>query len=101
MISRGPVGHFLDRRLVLEEIAAVDGVVEVLPLAVAQLPRQVVDAVDAALGADAVRALHGQEAHEADVALQFGQFHGRRQPGQPAADDHHGRFRHVHVFVRG
>ena len=57
---RGPVGHFLDRRLVLQEVAAVDRVVEVLPLVVAELPGEVVDAVDAALGADAVRALDRQ-----------------------------------------
>jgi hypothetical protein len=44
---------------VLKEIAAVDGVVEVLPLVVADLPRLVVDAVDAPLGADAVRAPTG------------------------------------------
>ena len=91
---RRPVGHFLDRRLVLEEIAAVDGVVKVLPLGVAQLPREVVDAVDAALGADAVRALDGQQAHQADAAFELGQFHGGRQPGQSAADDHYAWFGH-------
>ena len=56
---RGPIGHFLDRRLVLQEIAAVDGVLEMLPLAVAELPGEVVDAVDAALGAAAMRARSG------------------------------------------
>ena len=91
---RRPVGQFLDRRLVLEEIAAVDGVVEMLPLVVAELPREVVDAVDAALGADAVRAFDGQQAHDADVAFEFGQFHGGRQAGQSAADDHYAWFGH-------
>ncbi len=58
---RGPQStHLLDRRLVLEEVAAVDRVVEVLPLGVAELARQIVDAVDPALGADAVRAAHGR-----------------------------------------
>ena len=90
----GPVGQFLDRRLVLQEVAAVDGVVEVLPFAVAQLPRQVVDAVDAALGADAMRAFHRQEAHDAHVAFQLGQLDGGGHSGQSAADDHHRWFRH-------
>ncbi len=49
MILRGPIGEFLDRRLVLEKVAAVDRVVKMLPLAVAQLPRKVIDAIDAAL----------------------------------------------------
>ena len=89
MILGRPVGHFLDRRLMLQEVAAVDGVVEVQPLVVALLPRQVVDAVDAALGADAVRALDRREAHQVDVDAQLGQLHGGRQAGQPAADDHY------------
>ena len=45
----------------LEEIAAVDRVVEVFPLAVAELPGEVVDAVDAALGAAAMRAAQGTQ----------------------------------------
>ena len=36
---RPPLGHFLDRRLVLQKVAAVDGVVEVQPLVVALLAR--------------------------------------------------------------
>ena len=39
---RRPVGHLLDGRLMLQEVAAVDGVVKVLPFAVAQLARLVV-----------------------------------------------------------
>ena len=91
---RRPVGQFLDRRLVLEEIAAIDGVVEMLPLVVAKLLREVVHAVDAALGAGAVRAFDGQQAHQADVAFEFGQFHGGGQSGQSAADDHYAWFGH-------
>ena len=89
MILRAPFGHFLDRRLMLQEVAAVDRVVEVQPLAVALLPGDVVDAVDAALGANAVRAFDRREAHQVDVDAQFGQLHGGGQTGQPAADDHH------------
>ncbi len=44
-----PEGHFLDRGLVLQEVAAVDRVVEVQIFAVALLARDVVDAVDASL----------------------------------------------------
>ena len=88
MILRAPVGHFLDRRLMLQKVAAVDGVVEVQPLVVALLAREVVDAVDAALGADAVRALDRRQAHQVDVDAQLGQLHRGRQTGQPAADDH-------------
>ena len=58
---RRPIGQFLYRRLVLQKVAAVDGVFKMLPFAVAQLPRQVVDAVDAALGADAMRPLQRQD----------------------------------------
>jgi len=64
---RAPIGHFLDRRLVLEEVTAVDGVVEVLPLGVPLLTREGVDAVDPPLGADAVRPLHRNEAHQVDI----------------------------------
>ena len=89
MILRRPISQFLDRRLVLQEIAAVHRVVEVFPLVVAQLPGKIVDAVDAALAHSAVRALDRQQAHQAHAAIQFGQFHGGRQPGQSAADDHY------------
>ena len=92
---RPPIGHFLDRRLMLQKVAAVDRVVEVQPLAVALLPRHVVDAVDAALSADAVRALDRDEAHQIDVDAELGQLHRGRQPGQSAADDHHALLCHL------
>ncbi len=46
---RRPIGQFLDRRLVLQEIAAVDGVVEMFPLVIAQLAGKIVDTVNTAL----------------------------------------------------
>ena len=46
---RRPIGHFLHGWLVLQEIAAVDGIFEVLPLIVAELAGEIVDAVNAAL----------------------------------------------------
>ena len=96
---RRPIGHFLDRRLMLQEVAAVDRVVEVLPLVVALLPREIVDAVDAALGADAVRALDGHQAHQVDVDAQLGQLHGGRQAGQSAANHQYPLLRHA-AFIR-
>ena len=71
----------LDRRLVLQEIAAVDGVLEMLPLAVAELPGEVVDAVDAALGAAAMRA----------AAAAAGSSRPRRTPVRPASWPRPGR----------
>ncbi len=46
---RCPVGHFLDGRLMLQEVATVDRVVEVQVLAVALLAGSIVDAIDSAL----------------------------------------------------
>ena len=100
MILRRPFGHFLDRRLVLQKVAAVDRVVEVQPLAVPLLPSDAVDGVDAPLGTDAVRAFHRREAHQVDLDAQLGQFHGGRQPGQPAADNHHALLCHVRLTSR-
>ena len=74
---RSPVGHFFDRRLVLEKVAAVDGVVEVFPFRVSLLPRERVDAVDATLGTDAVRPLDWHETEQVDMHSQFRQPHGR------------------------
>ena len=79
----------------LQEIAAVDGVVEMLPLVVALLPGEIVDAVDAALGTHAVRALDRHEAHQIDVDAQLGQLHRRRQARQSAADHQYALLRHA------
>src|SRR5205807_10269112 len=86
---------FLDRRLMLQEVPAVDGVVEMEPLAVALLAGQRIDAVDAALRADAVRAFDRRKAHDIDVDTQFGQLHRRRQARQPAADHHYSLLCHL------
>jgi len=53
----------------LQEIATIDGVVKVLPLAIALLPSQIVATVDAALGANAVRTFDRRETHQVDVNL--------------------------------
>jgi len=78
----------------LQEIAAVERIVEMLPLAVAELPGKIVDAVDSALSTGAVRTLDRQQAHQPHAAIQFSQFHRGRQPGQSAADDHYTRSCH-------
>ena len=62
---RGPIDHFPHRRLMLEKLAAVDGVLEVFPFGVVELSREVVDAVDAALRTAAVGSPQGGEAHDA------------------------------------
>ena len=54
MIFGAAVRHFFDGWLVVQEVAAVDGVVQVFPLVVAVLASKVVDAVNAALRAGAV-----------------------------------------------
>ncbi len=77
--------HVFHRRLVGEEVAAVDGVVEVLPGGVA-FALQVFGGVDAALGADRVRALHGHDGEQVHVAAHLGDLDDGSQPCQPAAD---------------
>ena len=63
--------HVLYGGLVGEEVAAIDGVVEVLGYGVA-LALEVFGGVDAALGADGVRALDGDDGKEVDDAAGFG-----------------------------
>jgi hypothetical protein len=65
--ARRPVRHLVDRGLLRQEVAAVDGLLEVLPLAEALLARDVVAGVDAALRAHGVAALDGDDAEEVDL----------------------------------
>ena len=58
--------HGLDRRLVGQEVAAVDGVVEMLPGGIA-FALQILCGVDAALGADGVRALYRHDGEQVDA----------------------------------
>ena len=96
---RAPFDHFLDGRLVLQEVAAVNRVVKMEPLAIALLPGQRIDAVDAAFGADAVRALHRSETQQIDVDAQLSHLHHGRQAGQSAADNHHALLSHISCSV--
>ena len=75
MAGRG-LAHVLDGRLVGEEVAAVDGVVEVLAGGVA-LALEVLGGVDAALGADRVRALDRDDGEEVDRAAGLGDLDDR------------------------
>ena len=80
------LAHLLDGGLVGEEIAAVDGVVEVGPGAVA-LALEVLGGVDAALGADGVRALDRDDGEEVDGAAGFGDFDSGGETGQASSYD--------------
>ncbi len=79
-------GHVLDGGLVGEEVAAVDGVVEVLEDGVA-LALEVLGGVDAALGADGVRALDGDDREEVDGAAGFGDLDDGGEAGEASAYD--------------
>ena len=79
------LAHGLDGRLVGEEVAAVDGVVEVLRRGVA-LALQVLGGVDAALRADRVGALDRDDREQIDRAAGFGDLDDRREPGEASAN---------------
>ncbi len=78
--------HGLHRRLVGEEIAAVHGVVKVLPGGVA-FALQVLGGIDAALGAHRVRPLDRDDREEVDVTSHLGNLDGGRQACQSATDN--------------
>ena len=84
---RGPVGHLVDRRLVVEEVAADERLVHVLPLGVALLAGHLVAGVDAALGAHGVAALHRDHREQVHRQPRLGHADRGGQAGQPAADD--------------
>ncbi len=79
----------------IEKVAAVDGIVQVLPLAVAQLPGLVVATVDPALSANAVRAFDRRQADQVDLDAQLGKLHGRRETCQSAANDYYAMLCHL------
>src|SRR6185503_13460022 len=76
--------HLLDWGLVGEEVAAVDGVVEVGPGAVA-FALEVLGGVDAALRADRVRTLHGNDGEKINGTASLGDLDNGREPRQAAA----------------
>jgi hypothetical protein len=84
--GRRGLAHGFDRRLVGEKIAAVDGVVEVLRGGVA-FALEIFGGVDAALRANRVRALDGNDGKQIDRAAGFGDFDYRGESGEASA--HH------------
>ena len=84
---RCPVGHLVHGGLLGQEVPAVDGLLEVLPLAEALLARDVVARVDAALRAHRVAALHGDDAEEVDLHPELGALDCAREAREPASDD--------------
>ncbi len=78
--------HELDGGLVGEEVAAVDGVVEVLE-DVVTLALEVLGGVDAALGADGVRALDRDDREQVYLAAEFGDLDDGGESGEAAAND--------------
>ena len=83
--GRGGLAHGLDGGLVGEEVAAVDGVVEVLVGGVA-LALQILCGVDAALGADRVRTLDRDDGKQVDRAAGLGDLDDRCQSGEASAN---------------
>ncbi len=77
--------HGLDGRLVGEEVAAIDGVVEMLVGGVA-FALEILGSVDAALRADGVRALDGDDGEEVDVSACLRDFDDCCEPGQASAN---------------
>ncbi len=80
------LAHGLDRRLVGEEVAAVDGVVEVLAGGVA-FALEVLGGVDAALRADRVRALDRDDGEQVNFTAHFGDLDDGGKAGEASAYD--------------
>ena len=90
----GAMSHIsLHRRLVGQEVAAVDGVVEVDPGGVA-FALQVLGGVDAALRADRVRPLDRNDGEQVDVTAHLGNLDGRGQSRQSATHNDDLRMSH-------
>jgi hypothetical protein len=83
--GRRGFAHGFDGGLVGEEVAAVDGVVEVLVGGVA-LALEVFGGVDAALGANRVRALDGDDGKQIDVPPASAILMTAARPGQASAN---------------
>ena len=92
---RRGLAHGFHGRLVGEEVAAIDGVVEVLVGGVA-FALQVLRGVDAALRAYGVRALDGDDGEQVDVAAGLGDLDDCCESGEPSA--HHDDSGSCHRF---
>src|SRR5712692_1019088 len=88
------VAHGLDRRLVGEEVATINRVVEVLPGGIA-FALQVLGGVDASLGADRVRALYGDDGEQVNLTAHLGDLDDGGEARQAAAHNYDFRSRHA------
>ena len=82
----GFIAHALDERLIGEEVAAVDGVVEMLGGGV-PFALLIFCGVDAALGADGMGALYGNDGEEVDRDTGFGNTDCGHESGQTTTND--------------
>src|SRR5215472_3986228 len=83
---RRGIAHGLDRRLVGQEVTAVDGVVQVLQRRVA-LALKVLGGIDAALRTHRVRTLDGNDGKQINVTAGFGNLDNCGQAREPPAYD--------------
>src|SRR5215813_2739230 len=83
---RRSITHCLHRRLVGEKVATEYGVVQVLPGGVA-LTFEVLCGIDAALRADGVRALDGNNGEQVDVTAGLGDLNDSSKARQPSSHD--------------
>ena len=88
--ARRGFAHGLDGRLVGQEVAAVNGVVKMLPGGIA-FALEVLGGVDAALRADGVRTLHRDDGEQIDLPAHLGDLDDGGKSRQAAAD--HDNFR--------
>src|SRR4051794_14672086 len=98
--GRRGLAHVLDRRLIGEEIATVDGVVKVLPGGVA-FAFKIFCCVDSALSAYRVRALYWDDREQIDGATFFRDLDHGREPGESAAHHDDLWIRCHYLFPRG
>ena len=88
----GRLAHALHRGLVGEEVAAVNGVIKMLPGGVA-FAFEVLGGVNPTLGAHGMRALDGNNGEEINVAALFGNLNHSGKPGQTSAYNDNFRIR--------
>src|SRR5262249_60589814 len=80
------LAHCLHWRLISKKVAAVNGVVEMLPGRIA-FTLQVLRSIDPALCADGMRALDWDYGEQVHMPAHFGNLDDRREPGKAAADN--------------
>src|SRR5581483_1217661 len=84
--ARRSLAHGFDRRLVGEEVAAVNRVVKMYPGGVA-FALEVLGSIDSALRANGMRTFDGHDREKVDVATHFGDLDRGRESGESATDN--------------